>query len=70
MVALVAGRIVACGTPHEIVAAPVLAEVFGVEAQVLVDPQTAAPFCIPRKLSAQGLATTVPGERSCNRRRS
>jgi iron complex transport system ATP-binding protein len=51
MVALVAGRIVACGAPHEIVAPAVLAEVFGIEAHVLIDPETQTPFCIPRKLS-------------------
>jgi iron complex transport system ATP-binding protein len=50
MVALVAGRIVACGTPQEVVTPPILAEVFGVEAQVLKDPQTNAPICIPRRL--------------------
>ena len=56
MVALVAGRIVACGTPHEIVTPPVLAEVFGVDAHVMVDPETDTPFCIPRRLSAPGPA--------------
>ena len=51
MVALVGGRIVASGTPQEIVTVPVLAEVFGVEAHVFVDPQSNTPFCIPRRLS-------------------
>jgi iron complex transport system ATP-binding protein len=49
MVALVAGRIVACGTPQQIVAPAVLAEVFDIEANVLVDPETQVPFCIPKK---------------------
>jgi iron complex transport system ATP-binding protein len=54
MVALVAGRIVSSGTPHQIVTPPVLAEVFGIETQVLVDSHTNAPFCIPLKVARRG----------------
>ena len=52
MIALVAGQILARGTPHEIVAPPVLAKVFGIETQVIVDTHSGAPFCIPLKVSA------------------
>jgi iron complex transport system ATP-binding protein len=71
MVALVAGRIVACGTPHEIVSPAVLAEVFGIEAQVLFDPQTNLPFCIPTRRAGEGTAPLRPsatnGDSLCNR---
>jgi iron complex transport system ATP-binding protein len=50
MVALVAGQIVALGSPREILTPPVLAQVFGIEAEVLVDVHTSVPFCIPLKL--------------------
>jgi len=47
MVALVAGRIVASGPPREMLTPRVLAEVFGIEAEVVFDCHTQAPFCIP-----------------------
>jgi iron complex transport system ATP-binding protein len=47
MIAMVAGRIVSSGTPGEIVTSPLLAEVFGIEADVIPDPRTGAPICIP-----------------------
>ena len=62
MVALVAGRIVASGTPREIVAPSVLSEVFGVEARVLIDPHTNAPFCIPWKAARSGPDSIGEGE--------
>ena len=67
MVALVAGRIVAKGTPQQIITPPVLAEVFGVETQVLFDTNTNAPFCIPLKSSGQTPGAVLDGERPCNR---
>jgi iron complex transport system ATP-binding protein len=51
MVALVGGRILAGGTPHEILTAPILAEVFGIEAQIFIDPLNDTPFCIPVRLA-------------------
>ena len=47
MVALVAGRIVASGTPREIVTPSVLAEVFNIEAAVGTGGPTESPYCIP-----------------------
>jgi iron complex transport system ATP-binding protein len=47
MVALVAGRIVASGTPHEIVTPRILAEVFDIEAEVGTAGPTESPYCIP-----------------------
>ncbi len=43
----VAGRIVASGTPREIVTPGVLAEVFDIEAEVGTAGPTEVPFCIP-----------------------
>jgi ABC-type cobalamin/Fe3+-siderophores transport system ATPase subunit len=47
MVALVAGRIVASGSPREIVTTRILADVFKIEAQVATAGVTESPFCIP-----------------------
>jgi iron complex transport system ATP-binding protein len=52
MVALVAGRIVASGPPHEILTPAILGEVFAIEAEVITHQFTAAPFCIPLRIRA------------------
>jgi ABC-type cobalamin/Fe3+-siderophores transport system ATPase subunit len=49
MVALAGGRVVRSGTPHEILIPEVLAQVFGIEAEVRIDSFTNAPYCIPLK---------------------
>jgi iron complex transport system ATP-binding protein len=53
MIALVAGRVLASGTPLEIVTPQLLAEVFGVRAEVQIDAGSGAPFCIPLGLIGQ-----------------
>ena len=50
MVALADGRVIRTGTPREILTADVLAEVFGIEAEVQIDKCTNAPYCIPLRL--------------------
>lgn len=51
MVALVSGRIAASGTPHEILTPQVLAQVFDIEANVMIRDDVDVPFCIPLRLS-------------------
>ncbi|MDP9381383.1 MAG: ABC transporter ATP-binding protein [Chloroflexota bacterium] len=50
VVALSDGKVVAAGTPQEVVTSEVLREVFGVEAHILSDPDTGVPLCIPYAL--------------------
>lgn len=50
MIALSKGRVFATGAPREVVTTKVLREVFGVEADVIPDPRTGAPLCIPQGL--------------------
>jgi len=50
MVALVAGRLVAGGPPRDVLTPQVLAEVFDIEADVLINSYTDRPFCIPLRL--------------------
>lgn len=54
MVALARGRVFAAGPPREIVTPELLGEVFSVEADVVPDPRTGAPLCIPYGLRREG----------------
>jgi iron complex transport system ATP-binding protein len=49
LVAMRDGRIVAEGSPAEVVTPEVIAEVFGVTASVLIDPESGTPVVIPRR---------------------
>ncbi|MGY4857864.1 ABC transporter ATP-binding protein [Cryobacterium sp. AP23] len=51
LVAMKDGRIITSGTPAEVVTGAVLAEVFGIEADILTDRQTGRPIVIPTGLS-------------------
>ena len=46
------GRVLAEGTPSEVVVPEVLEAVFGVVAHVLTDPDTGVPVVIPRRRTA------------------
>jgi len=48
VVAVKDGRIAACGPPREVVTVELVAEVFGVPARVLTDPDTGAPLVLAR----------------------
>lgn len=43
------GRIVASGTPREVFTADRLKHVFNLDAQVLADPETHSPICVPHR---------------------
>ncbi|WP_438446986.1 ABC transporter ATP-binding protein [Gorillibacterium sp. sgz5001074] len=51
IVAVKRGKIVRAGTPQEVVTAEVLREVFGIEADVIPDPRTGYPLCLPYELA-------------------
>jgi iron complex transport system ATP-binding protein len=46
LVALKAGQVMAAGAPHQVVTVQLLADVFGVEADILQDPRTHQPLCV------------------------
>ena len=50
VVALRDGRVRACGAPEEIVDAPFVRDVFGLEAHVVEDPVSGTPLCLPTAL--------------------
>lgn len=50
MVAIARGGIVAQGTPREVMVPDVLRKVFAIEADIVEDPRTGVPICIPQAL--------------------
>jgi ABC-type cobalamin/Fe3+-siderophores transport system ATPase subunit len=52
IIALREGRIAAAGRPAEVITPTILRSVFGVEADIVPDPRTGAPLCIPYGLCA------------------
>src|SRR3712207_858782 len=53
VIALSEGRVFDAGPPEEVVTPELLREVFHVEADVVPDPRTAVPLCIPHGLRRQ-----------------
>ncbi|NJO81608.1 MAG: ABC transporter ATP-binding protein, partial [Blastochloris sp.] len=62
MVVLKRGRIVADGAPHNVLTTELLADVFGVRANIVFDPASNTPVClpyavVPRDVASRGLCT-------------
>ncbi|WP_240418028.1 ABC transporter ATP-binding protein [Paenibacillus periandrae] len=51
MVAIQKGRVISNGTPAEVMNLDVLREVFGIEADIIPDPRTGVPLCLPYGLA-------------------
>lgn len=62
MVAIKAGTVVSEGSPQEVVTQDMLREVFGIEADILTDPRTGVPLCIPYGLAAKREKRTTPAD--------
>ncbi len=54
MVALLSGTVFAAGAPEEVMTPELLREVFSVEAELVPDPRTGVPLCIPYGLHHTG----------------
>lgn len=52
MVAIKSGNVISEGTPAEVMTPDVLREVFGIEADIVPDPRTGVPLCLPYELAA------------------
>ncbi len=50
MIALRSGRIFASGSPKEVMTPEVLREVFSIDADIVTEPRTGTPLCIPHGL--------------------
>ncbi|PYI56350.1 ABC transporter ATP-binding protein [Paenibacillus flagellatus] len=53
IVAIKNGTVVREGSPSDVVTADMLREVFGIEADVIADPRTGAPLCLPYGLASE-----------------
>ncbi|MGG4455284.1 ABC transporter ATP-binding protein [Brevibacillus porteri] len=51
MVAISRGTVVAEGSPAEVMTPDMLRKVFNIEADILIDPRTGVPLCLPYELS-------------------
>jgi iron complex transport system ATP-binding protein len=62
IVALSEGRVFDAGAPQDVVTPDLLREVFGVEADVVPDPRTGVPLCIPYGLHYSAGKRLTPDE--------
>lgn len=60
MVAIKSGKVVSEGSPMKVMTKEVLREVFGIEADILSDPRTGVPLCIPFELAHSSQASKQP----------
>ncbi|KQT92127.1 hypothetical protein ASG49_09180 [Marmoricola sp. Leaf446] len=60
LVAMRAGRIVAAGTPAEVITEPCVSEVFGMACRVVPDPVTGTPMVVPLGRAARHRTQEVP----------
>ncbi|GAB2720438.1 ABC transporter ATP-binding protein [Paenibacillus thermoaerophilus] len=56
MVAIKQGTVISQGTPAEVMTQEVLREVFGIEADLVPDPRTGVPLCLPFELARESYA--------------
>jgi iron complex transport system ATP-binding protein len=60
MVAIKSGKVVSQGTPTEVMTRDVLRLVFGIEADIISDPRTGVPLCLPFELAREDAAEPMP----------
>ena len=59
VIVMKAGAVVCQGSPTEVFTADMLREVFGLEAEVLVDPRSGLPIVVPTSSAATAVAVAV-----------
>jgi iron complex transport system ATP-binding protein len=59
MLAMKDGRLVACGSPHEVVTEELVADAFGLPCRVVPDPVTGTPLVVPLSRRARTAQTTT-----------
>ncbi|MNJ02803.1 putative siderophore transport system ATP-binding protein YusV [compost metagenome] len=52
MVAIKSGMVISEGSPAEVMTSDVLRKVFGIECDIVPDPRTGVPLCLPYELAA------------------
>lgn len=61
MVAIKAGKVMKEGTPEQVMTTDVLKQVFGIQADVIKDPRTGVPLCLPFDLISEQQGTKRVG---------
>lgn len=56
MIAIKSGSVVGEGTPSEVMTQDIMREVFNIEADIVSDPRTGVPLCLPYALAGQPAA--------------
>lgn len=64
MVAIKTGRVVCEGSPAEVMTSEVLREVFGIEADIIPDPRTGVPLCLPYELAGKESKLAKPTDKA------
>lgn len=59
MIAIKQGKAAAIGSPQEVMTSDVMREVFGIEADIITDPRTGVPLCLPYALAGKDNASLV-----------
>ncbi|MEK5059611.1 ABC transporter ATP-binding protein [Paenibacillus shunpengii] len=59
MIAIKQGKAAAIGSPQEVMTSDVMREVFGIEADIITDPRTGVPLCLPYALAGKDNAGLV-----------
>jgi iron complex transport system ATP-binding protein len=67
MVAIKKGTVVSSGTPAEVMNLDVLREVFGIEADIIFDPRSGVPLCLPYELAPEAHKTAGSGNQEVKR---
>lgn len=62
IVAIKSGTVISEGTPQQVMTKDVLRKVFGIEADIVPDPRTGVPLCLPYQLSTVESTNKVRGE--------
>ncbi|MDQ0492554.1 ABC transporter ATP-binding protein [Paenibacillus brasilensis] len=70
MIAIKKGKAEAVGAPTEVMTPDVLREVFGIEADIVTDPRTGVPLCLPYALAGQPAVSQAVKEMNLEEKQS
>ncbi|MGF9699678.1 MULTISPECIES: ABC transporter ATP-binding protein [Paenibacillus] len=66
MIGIKKGKAIATGSPVEVMNCDVLREVFNIEADIVIDPRSGVPLCLPYALAGERQQTAAPDQMVMN----
>ncbi|PAF29919.1 ABC transporter ATP-binding protein [Paenibacillus sp. 7516] len=66
MIGIKKGKAIATGSPVEVMNCDVLREVFNIEADIVIDPRSGVPLCLPFALAGERQQTAAPEQMVMN----